>query len=156
MEKQRYEEALQRYQEDHMNSVEIINLHKRCNMTGAKAETKRRAKAKAGSKTGAEAASKAPRSEYYLFLRQRIEKMTGEEQRNYRSIVSQRWKKIKEDAARLSEYNDMAKQMKNKVEKPAKIGDNLSVGKKSPKKPPKPQSLLTQTQIPRMKKKNLW
>ena len=64
MEKQRYEEALQKYQEDHMDKVEIINLHKRCNKTGAKTETKRRAKVKADSKTGREAASKAPRSEY--------------------------------------------------------------------------------------------
>ena len=30
-EKQRHEEALQRYQEDHMDEMEIINLHKRCN-----------------------------------------------------------------------------------------------------------------------------
>ena len=37
VEKQRYEEALQRYQKDHMDEVEIINLHKRCNKTGAKA-----------------------------------------------------------------------------------------------------------------------
>ena len=44
VEKQRYEEALQRYQEDHMDEVEIINLHKRCNKTGAKVETKRGAK----------------------------------------------------------------------------------------------------------------
>ena len=30
-EKRRHEEALQRYQEDHMDEMEIINLHKRCN-----------------------------------------------------------------------------------------------------------------------------
>ena len=42
VEKQEYKEDLQRYQEDHMNEVEIINLHKRCNMT----ETKRGAKSK--------------------------------------------------------------------------------------------------------------
>ena len=30
-EKQRHEEALQRYQEDHMDKMEIINLHKKCN-----------------------------------------------------------------------------------------------------------------------------
>ena len=41
VEEQRHEEALQRYQEDHMDEVEIINLQKRCNKTGAKAETKR-------------------------------------------------------------------------------------------------------------------
>ena len=30
-EKQRHEEALQRYQEDHMDEIKIINLHKKCN-----------------------------------------------------------------------------------------------------------------------------
>ena len=53
VEKQRCDGVLQRYQEDHMDEVEIINLHKRCNKTGAKAEIKRGAKAvaKAGPKT---------------------------------------------------------------------------------------------------------
>ena len=101
-----------------MDEVEIINLHKRCNKTGAKVETKRGAKAKAGLKTGAKAASKIPRSKYHLFLREQLEKMTGEERRDYRSIVSKRWKEIKEDPARLSEYNDRAGQMKNEPEKP--------------------------------------
>ena len=36
-EKQWHEEALQRYQEDHMDEVEIISLHKRCNRTVRKA-----------------------------------------------------------------------------------------------------------------------
>ena len=35
-EKQRREEALQRYQEDHMDEMEIINLHKRCNKKARK------------------------------------------------------------------------------------------------------------------------
>ena len=30
-EKRRHEETLKRYQEDHMDEMEIINLHKRCN-----------------------------------------------------------------------------------------------------------------------------
>ena len=30
-EKQRHEEALQRYQEDHADEMEIIKLHKKCN-----------------------------------------------------------------------------------------------------------------------------
>ena len=30
-EKRLHKEALQRYQEDHMDKMEIINLHKRCN-----------------------------------------------------------------------------------------------------------------------------
>ena len=46
VEKQRYEEALQRYQEDHINEVEIIKLHKRCNKTGAKIKNKKRCKSK--------------------------------------------------------------------------------------------------------------
>ena len=35
-EKRRHEEALQRYQEDHMDEMEIINLHKRCNKKARK------------------------------------------------------------------------------------------------------------------------
>ena len=54
-EKRLHEEALQRYQEDHMDEMEIVNLHKRCNKT------------KAATKTGAKAAPKAPRSGYPLF-----------------------------------------------------------------------------------------
>ena len=30
-EKRRHEETLKRYQEDHMDEMEIVNLHKRCN-----------------------------------------------------------------------------------------------------------------------------
>ena len=52
--------------------------------------------------------------------------MTGEKRKNYLSIVLRRWKKIKEDSARLSEYNDRARRMKNKAEKPAKSGDDHS------------------------------
>ena len=61
------------------------------------AEIKRGAKAKADSKTGAKAASKAPRTGYHLFLGEQLEKMTGEDRRNYHSIVSRKWKEIKED-----------------------------------------------------------
>ena len=35
-EKRRHEEVLQRYQEDHMDEIEIINLHKRCNKKARK------------------------------------------------------------------------------------------------------------------------
>ena len=52
--------------------------------------------------------------------------MTGEKRRNYLSTVLRRWKEIKEDSARLSEYNDRARRMKNKAEKPAKSGDDHS------------------------------
>ena len=44
-EKQRQEEALQRYQEDQMDEMEIINLHKRRNKTDTKAVTKTAPKA---------------------------------------------------------------------------------------------------------------
>ena len=36
-EKRRHEEALKRYQEDHMDEMEILNLHKRCNKKVKKA-----------------------------------------------------------------------------------------------------------------------
>ena len=39
--------------------------------------------------------------------------MTGEDGKNYRSIVWRRWKEIKEDLARLSTYNDRARQMRD-------------------------------------------
>ena len=42
-EKQRHEEVLQRYQEDHMDGIEIINLHKRCNKKARKAPQPKRA-----------------------------------------------------------------------------------------------------------------
>ena len=70
--------------------MEIINLHKLCN----KAEIKRSAKAKArtGSKTeskrGANTALKTPGSGYHLYLRKQLEKMTGEDWKKYRRIVS--------------------------------------------------------------------
>ena len=99
MEKQRYEEALQRYQDDHMDEVEIIRLHKMWNKTGAKA----------AAKTGTKAFGKAPRSEYHIFLREQLGKMTEEDRKNYRSIVLGRWKKIREDPARLFSYNNRAR-----------------------------------------------
>ena len=123
---------MQKYQDDHKDEVEIINLRKRYNKTGAKAETKRDAKAKADSKTGAKAASKAPRSRYDLFLREQLEKVTGEDRKYFRSIVSERWKKIKEDPVRLFIYNNRARQMRDEAEKPTKSGDDLSVGSMVP------------------------
>ena len=47
-------------------------------------------------------ASKAPRSRYHLFLREQLDETIGEDGKNYHSIVSRRWKDIKEDTARLS------------------------------------------------------
>ena len=55
-ENRQHEEALQRYQENHTNKMEIINLYKWCNMTNATTNT------------GAKAAAKAPRWGYHLFL----------------------------------------------------------------------------------------
>ena len=116
-EKRRHEEALQRYQENHMDEMEIINLYKRCNKT------------KAATKTSAKAAPKVPRSGYPLFLKEQLDEMTGEDQKNYRSIVSKTWKDIKEDPARLTVYNDRASKMKNEAEKPTKLGDDSSVSR---------------------------
>ena len=59
-EKQQYEEALQRYQDNHMDEVEIINMHKMCNKAGAKTF------AKAGTKSDVKAGAKAPSSGYPL------------------------------------------------------------------------------------------
>ena len=61
-EKRRHEEVLQRYQEDHMDEMEIINLHKRCN--------------KIDTRAAAKSASKAPKSGYHLFLREQLDEMT--------------------------------------------------------------------------------
>ena len=75
-EKRRHEEALQKYQEDHMDEMKIINLCKRCNKTDTKIVTK--------------TASKAPKSGYHLFLREQLDEMTGEDRKNYQNIVSRR------------------------------------------------------------------
>ena len=82
-EKQQYEEALQIYQEDHMDELEIINLHKRCSKTGTKADRE----------TAAKVVTKTPRNGYHFFLREQLDEMTGEDRENYRSI--RRWKEIK-------------------------------------------------------------
>ena len=66
-EKRRHEEALQRYQEDHMDEMEIIKLYKKCNKTGTKAAAK--------------AVSKASMSRYHLFLRDQLDEMTGEDRK---------------------------------------------------------------------------
>ena len=109
---------MQRYKEDHIDEMEIINLQKRCKKTDTKVATK----------AGVKATSKAPRSGYHLFLREQLDKMTGKNRKNYRSIMSRRWKEIKEDPARLSAYNDSARQMKNHT----KIsGDDSSIHEKS-------------------------
>ena len=73
--------------------------------------------------------------------------MTGEDRRNYRSIVSRRWKEIKEDPARLSAYNDRTRQIKNEA---GKLGNDSQREKtvaersavKQSKKAPKPPELV--------------
>ena len=93
-----------------MDEMEIINLHKRCNKTGIKAVVK--------------TAPKVPKSRCHLFLRERLDEMTGEDRKNYQIIASRRWEEIKEDPARLSAYNDRARQMKNEAEKPGDDSQN--------------------------------
>ena len=95
-----------------MDEVEIISLHKRCNKTGIKAGAKKTGAKKTDVKTN----TKAPRNGYHLFLREQLDEMTLEARKNYHSIVSRRWKEIKEDPARLSVYNDRARQMKNEAD----------------------------------------
>ena len=48
-EKQRHEEALQRYQEDHMDKTQIINLHKKCNKKARKVSQPKKASESPGS-----------------------------------------------------------------------------------------------------------
>ena len=104
--------------------MEIISIHKRFNKTETKrgAKAKARTRSKTESKRGANTASKAPRTGYHLFLREQFEKMTGEDRKNYRSIVLRMWKKIKGDPARLFTYNITARKMRDEAEKPAKVG----------------------------------
>ena len=113
-----------------MDAVEITILHKGCNKTETKRGTKANVKtgSKIVSKRGAKAGAKALRSGYHFFLRGKLEKKIGEDRKNYRSIVSRMWKKIKEDPARLFTYNNKAREMRDEAEKPAKVGDVLLVG----------------------------
>ena len=90
-----------------MDEMEIIKLHKRCNKADRKAVPK--------------TAPKTPKSGYHPSLREQLHKMIGEDQKNYRSIVSRRWKEIKEDSERLSAYNDRARYMKNEA---GEVGDD--------------------------------
>ena len=62
--------------------------------------------------------------------------MTGENRKNYQSIVSRRWKEIKEDLARLSEYNDSARQMQNKAEESGDDSQNKKMVIDGPVKHP--------------------
>ena len=64
-----------------------------------------------------------------FFVKEQLDEMTGEDQKNYRSIVSKTWKDIKEDPARLTVYNDRARKVKNEAQKPTKLGDDSLVSR---------------------------
>lgn len=53
--------------------------------------------------TGVNTRAKGPRSRCHLFQWEQIEMMTGKYYKNYRSILSRKWKEIKKDTARLIE-----------------------------------------------------
>ena len=53
--------------------------------------------------------------------------------KKYCSIVSGRWKKIKEDPAKLIAYKNRAKQMKDEAEKPTEVCMVTERPKKAPK-----------------------
>lgn len=69
--------------------MEIINLLNCCKKTDVKARVR------TGAKADVKVALKNPRSEYHFFPREQVYKMVEEDGRNYRSIVSKRWKHIK-------------------------------------------------------------
>ena len=127
-----------------MDGMEIISLHKKCNKTDIKAVAK--------------TDPKTSKSGYHLFLREQLDDITGEDRKNYRSIVSRRWKEIKEDLERLSAYNDRVRQMKNEAEASGDGSPNKKTvvdgpAVKHPQKPSKISKMLIQTQ--RMNK-NVW
>ena len=85
--------------------------------------------------------------------------------------MPRRWKEIKEDPPRLSQYNDRARQMNNESEKLAKTGDYLLVGsmeqqtvterlvvkrkQRQSQKAPKAPQFVIQTQMTQTMNKNL-
>ena len=89
--KGRYEEALQRYQEDHMDKFEIISLHKRCDKAGVKAGVKAGAKApRSGERRSKKIKEDPPRlSAYNNTAKRRIEDWRGLKKRKWSQI--RRW-----------------------------------------------------------------
>ena len=85
--------------------------------------------------------------------------------------MPRRWKEIKEDPPRLSQYNDRARQMNNEAEKLSKAGDYLLVGsmeqqtvterlvvkrkQRQSQKAPKTPEFVIQTQMTQTMNKNL-
>ena len=99
-EKRKYVEALQRYQEDHIEEMEMFfNIKKDFTRIGAK--------------EGARASMK----QCHLFLMDQFDKMTEEDGKNYRRFVSRRWKEIKKDLKRLVEYNNRTKKLRDETVK---------------------------------------
>ena len=120
--------------------MKIINLHKKCNRTKAVAKT----------------APKVPKSGYHLFLREQVDEMIGENQKSYRSFVSIELKETKQNPARLSEYNDRARQMQNEAEDSQ--NEKTMIDRptaKHTKKYQTPLSLLMRTQMTQTMNKNL-
>ena len=60
-EKQRHEEALQKYQEDHADEMDIINLHKKCNKKARKVSQKASPKSDEAKKTSEQSKSDEPK-----------------------------------------------------------------------------------------------
>ena len=65
-EKIQHEEALQRYQEDHMDEMEIINLHKRCNRKVRKTSQPKKAPKTPKSDDDKQKPKKAPNSPKFI------------------------------------------------------------------------------------------
>ena len=68
--------------------------------------------------------------------------MTGEDRKNYGSIVSRKWKEINEDPARLSAYKNTGRQMRDSnplVQHEKTVTERTAVKRiqRHPKKAPK-------------------
>ena len=85
---------------------------------------------------------------YHIFLREQLGKMKEQDWENYCNIKSKKWKKIKEDPARLIAYNNRTKQMRDEAEKPKLHDHGEACGKniqRQLKKYQKLKGLLAQT-----------
>ena len=80
-EKRRHEEALQRYQEDHMDEMGIINIHKRCNKRARKVPQPKKA-------------SKSPKSDEPKKVLEPIDDPNEEEQKPKKASSPSDGKKV--------------------------------------------------------------
>ena len=96
VEKQRYDEALQRCQEYHMDEVDIVSPHKWWKKTVAKTTTKASTKAGARkvTKTNAKGVEKAPRSGYHNFMREQFSKMTGDDPKTIVALYQENGRRL--------------------------------------------------------------